>query len=239
MSQFGYQSMGFGAGGSAAAKVTRQDDLVHWWKFDGDATDSVGSADLTITNDAAFNESTYKFGSSSLHLDGTDDHAATGDGDITDLASAYTFSFWVRLTATTGTLPGVVSFYINTSRANATAVEILQHAGVFRYYHAADADKSLTSGTTASTNNWFFLAATWDGSTVKWWWADDGGGDANVTEKGSASIDNVQAGIDTLYVGRSAYSIAKESFYDDLRLYNVALSEAELNEVYNGGDGDF
>ena len=223
----------------SGSTVTRQSDLVHWWKFDGDATDSVGDADLTITNDASFNASTYKFGSSSLHLDGTDDHAATSDGDITDLASAYTFSFWIRLTSTAGTLPGTVGFYINTSRANATAVEILQHAGVFRYYHAADADQSLTSGTIASADNWFFLAQTWDGSTVKYWWADDGGGDASVTEKGSDSIDNVQAGIDILYVGKSAYSVAKESFYDDLRLYNVALSEAELNEVYNGGDGDF
>lgn len=224
---------------AASGGVTRQSDLVHWWKFDGDGTDTIGDADLTLYNDAACQTSVKKFGTHALELDGTSDYAATGDGDVTALASAYTFSFWIRLTSTAGTLPGTVGFYINTSRANATAVEILQHGGVFRYYHAADVDQSLTSGTTASINNWFFLAQTWDGSTVKYWWADDGGGDASVTEKGNDTINNVQAGIDTLFVGRSAYSYSKQGYYDDLRLYNVALSESELNEVYNGGDGDF
>ena len=222
-----------------SSTVTNQDDLVGWWKFDGDGTDEIGSADLTLYNDAGFNASTKKFGTHALELDGTSDYASTGNGDITALASAYTFSVWFRLTDTGGLLPGVVGFHVSTTPTNGTAVEILQHGGNVRFYHAATSDQNLTSGGTVSADKWYFVAQTWDGSTISYYYADADTPDAATTLKGTDSADNVQAGVDTLIVGRSQWAYSKLGQYDDLRLYNVALSKSKIDEIYNGGDGDF
>ena len=246
MSQFGYQSLGFGGGGTAAAKVTSQDDLTHWWKID-DTSDSIGSATLTLNNGAAVDPSTYRFGTGSLASDGVNDFAVNLDG-VTDLASAYTWSCWWRPTAL-GVLDRVVQFDVDASTAAATMVGVLQHSGTYRFYHAVatGTDVNDTSAGTSAVNDWTFLAQTWDGSTVTYYRANtdsDAGGsaspDSSVTAESTDSASGVQAGVDSLNIGVYASAYYGAGNVDDVRLYNVALDSTAIGNIYGtNGEGDF
>ncbi|MCU0795052.1 MAG: sulfatase-like hydrolase/transferase [Akkermansiaceae bacterium] len=76
-------------------------ELVHLWKLDGDATDSIGNADGTLQGGAGF--ATGRFGQA-VSLDGVNDFIATATaGNVVIPATDYTVMAWVNWTAGTGT----------------------------------------------------------------------------------------------------------------------------------------
>ena len=238
---YGYDAQQGGGGGST---VTRQSDIVHWWKFDEDLDDSAGSVTLTSA-EGTFSSSNKKFGTHALDLDGVDDYAYSGDGDITDLASAYTLSCWMRPEATSGTLPGVlnVTAYSGVGGSITTnGCGMTHHATKVRYYHALTSGQEGYSGGTDSAlvvDRWYFIAITHDGSNSQYWLADATDGDSTVTQMSTTDTGgSIRGSLDRIFIGYTGYAYTNGQF-DDVRNYNVALSEAELNEVYNGGDGDF
>ena len=227
---------------ASEAKVTRQDDLTHWWKLDDDGSDSIGGADFTLTNGASISNSNYKFGDGALELDGTNDYAVTADGGVTTVASAYTLSLWARPTETVVDLTGLIAVNDDVTPGFTTSLTWLVRttAKVSMYHGTTSSFVSYSgSGSGITLDSWIFLAQTWDGSNVKYWYADATAADSDITALETDATDSVKGSLDTVLVGNSQWNRYYGGQIDDIRLYNVGLTESELNEVYNGGDGDF
>ena len=224
----------------AGAKVTRQDDLIHWWKFDetsgATAADSVGGVELTL--DPAPLYVAGKNGNA-LDFDGTDDMARSAAAAITEssMENAYTIACWVywddlgvyrtlwHLEDTT--VGGSYAFHLLCMISGT-------HHNI---YHAKDVgNAALWSAVTHSTGQWYHIAQTWDGSTVRLY--------SNAVELKNAAASTFLAGDLMITVGRyqnaaGTYQYPNNGKIDDFRIYDVALSPTEVGDAYGSGDGDW
>ncbi|MCH7558474.1 MAG: discoidin domain-containing protein, partial [Planctomycetes bacterium] len=129
--------------------------LAAHWKFDNNATDSVGTLNWTLNGGAAYSTDA-KEGSHSLMLDGTGDYASqTAVGTLVEEFSTETVMMWFKANTTNGTqvlydeggITRGLSIRINNGNLE-TAVR--------------DASTQVTASTSFSSTDWTHVAATFD-----------------------------------------------------------------------------
>ena len=203
--------------------------LIGWWKLDetgGDkAADSSGNGhNATIYGNPEWQPSGGKIGGA-LQLDGDGDYADTG---YNENLSTWTIATWVKSPAapTSANHSGPAHRQANLQiNWNHDFPEFRGAAGVFigtTWYAASFGD--------LQGDTWYHLAATFDGTSLK------------AYTNGALVTNNVNAigvpGIETetLKLGRHA---AEDAFFmgtiDDVRLYNLSLTGAEIQQLYNEG----
>jgi len=60
---------------------------------------------------------------------------------------------------------------------------------------------------------------------------------ADTTDGGAASLSDSIILTDTLKIGNRTTSYINQGFMDDVRIYNIELSQAQIDTIYNGGAG--
>lgn len=88
-------------------------------------------------------------------------------------------------------------------------------------------DSGIKGNTTLQTGTWYHVAATWDGSNARVYLN-------GVLDMGSPTARSGTIGTDTrpLYIGGRASADYFDGMIDDVRIYNYALSDAEIRNVY-------
>ena len=236
----------FAAGPAApvgASTVTRQDDLMHWWKCDEtsgtEAADSGPDASgnglterpLTLANGAAF-ASGGRDGYA-IDFDGSDDVASTADEVIADAAirgtnNAYTISMWFKPSGITAYYDGVGGLMNGIKGAF-----LLVQDDLFLAYHndsGGDWDEAASAVVTISDDSWYLYTQTWDGSTATAY--------LNAVSKGTLSESTFLAGPYEMDVGWWHTHGSFNGLIDDVRLYDVALTAGEVGDIWNSGSGD-
>jgi hypothetical protein len=204
--------------------------LVGWWKFDesegATAADSSGNShNGALQGNPKWLPSAGKLGGA-MEFDGLDDYVDTNYA--TDLSS-WTIAAWVKSPASpssAGRWGGPVhrekNYQINWNHSvdafrGATGVCV---DGV--WYPASFAD--------LQADTWYHLVATYDGENIKAY--KDG---VLVTDNSDPS-GNPNSEIETLKIGRHARD--NMSYFrgtiDDVRIYNYALSPADIAALYSG-----
>ena len=163
------------------------------------------------------------------------------DSNSLDLSRAFTFSVWLNREITTGGWWYVLSKG-DTSETGDYAPYSLWHShsgigtqipsvtladhGQPRYVH---------SSTPTDARVWYHLAVTWDGNNVKFY--KDGVGDTKPWQ-GAQLLPNSPS---KLVIGcvppvpqGAMYERYFKGMMDDLRIYNYALSDSEVQGVYSG-----
>lgn len=231
---------------------------IGWWKFNecqgATANDSSGfgnSGTITIggsgtqtsigtctTSGSAWaNGSVGKF-NSSLNFDGTDDYINMGDpaSGYLDIGANqdFTVSAWVK--TTNNSAIGANQGRILSKRASPNGYELYVEVGSDRPgLYLSDGVITSTHTATAGTqvvtdSNWHFIAAQRVGSTVRLYV------DGNQVFSGNTGATGSLANATSLYIGNApAFSRHWPGQIDDIRLYNYALSQAQIRQVYNGG----
>ncbi len=70
--------------------------IVHYWKFDNNLNDSIGSSNFTVYGGASFNSSTKKIGTHAIQFDGTNGYADTSDVTTMQFGTGdFSISSWV------------------------------------------------------------------------------------------------------------------------------------------------
>jgi hypothetical protein len=161
-----------------------------------------------------------------LNLDGTNDHAVLA-GFVP--ASIISVSAWVYLKSqpTGGNLAGIFSRWGNNAAFDATDAFTL-NIGVgqgFRFF-LGGVNAGVTTGSSAVTLlQWTHLAATYNGATITIFVNGIAGG--STAASGSITQSNVEMRIGK-DVAASATDKNLDAFCDDVRLYNRALTLAEI-----------
>ena len=258
-----FVSSSYGRGGAFAAApaapvatastVTRQSDLVHWWKLD-DTSDEIGDATLTHVNDASIQSSNALFGSA-WEGDGTGDYSHA-ENSVTAIGSAITITFWARIESSAN-LESVLIITDDATTGDAystSGLAFLQTSGpvVKAYIRYGTKDGgTYTSVANASfgsisTSRWYFFAATWSESSdaLKLYKADVSGSDGSSPDSETTleATLNVTDGnqlrpSDSLVIGDHQWG-ELDGQVDDIRYYNVELSKSDIDAIYNGGSGD-
>jgi len=244
-----------GAPSGGGVEVTRQDDIIHWWKGE-DLTDSVGSADLIANNSAGTAAGVGVNGETVLATDGVDQWWHTDDVDIA-LTNAFSVSMWVqsREASTTVYTGAYQSFLTWGGDTNALYGHWLgPHPSLAGYFYAqAHLNDDPDSGTyireqhfddqapIIDPTDWVLWTHTWaSGNTPKLY------SNADLSETGTAvsgTLDNVTIGenahffINHMHVTASGYAFS--GYYQQIRVYDVELSASDVSDIYNSGAGDW
>ena len=136
--------------------------------------------------------------------------------------NACTFSFWVLR----NTLPGVATYYINKNEAPAFMTNSAGNAFT-RWGGTAGQTHHYGPPTFDTLNTWEHVVSTYDGDTVRVYRDNELIEENDVTGSSMGSNDN------PLIIGATNFS----KIFDDVRIYNRALSTDEVERLYKLGEG--
>ena len=229
-----------GTNGPTAAPNTLDYGLVGYWDFEegsgqtvkdksGNGNDgTLGSSSSADSADPVFGpgHDSSGEGGAGLQFDGRDDYANLGHGSNLTSNSGFTYSFWMKWSgANRGGYGGLVE-YLNRGIQNS---RILMVDSSSKIIVQDPAGTPLTSKYTFSKDAFYHIVLTWDG-TLPYLYVngnlDATGSAASFTSAVSNDI-KIGVGADwspTYYFNGSI---------DEVRIYNRALSEDEIRQLYN------
>jgi hypothetical protein len=214
---------------SPAVHVTVNDSsLVGYWKFDDGsglvAVDSSGNGNHgTLVNGPVW---TTGQTTGALSFDGLDDYVSVNNSASLNPVAQITLSAWIRPAATAAS--GDIISKENNANNNFNQYYLrLQGGGKIRF---AAAGILLNGTTTLSPNIWYLATGTYDGSSMKVY--INGALDATAPATLSMS-DNGFA----VRIGARQYTtpLVFNGFIDEVRIYNRALSQPEIQVLQSGG----
>jgi len=222
---------------SVTSPVTRESDLVGWWKFDeSSGTNAADSSDTgndgTLANMTDADWVAGKNGNC-LEFDGTNDHVAIA-ANAAFPSGDFTLSLWINRTAGGDTYAPLLesqgytdagSFILRTSNNNKLT---------FYVYNTTTGTYQWSITNTAGT--WYHVAVVHDDSAngAELFYNASSLGTVNV---GAVTIDDWND--NGLWIGRDRTSSYWKGLIDDVRIYNAALTSGDITDIYGSGDGDW
>ena len=197
--------------------------LVHYWPFTGNAKDVVGGIDATVSGATL---TTDRFGNANraYYFDGNDKMIAPGAAEFG--TSSFTANIWVSSTQTSGSgnLMRTDGGYYNgwLLRFNGGRIEI---------WEGRNSNYAYVSSTSYADNAWHMVTYVRDVENKVGKLYVDGNYVGRYEMTGS--INNVSNELRFGTYGDGEYYTGK---MDDARLYNKALTEAEVLALYNDTD---
>ena len=221
--------------GSTVEYPAVSNGLVSWWRFDETtgttASPSIGSHNGTLTSPASFG--TGKFGNAVIFT-GAENSKANFPAAAGNLGKTFSASLWVKWSDSSNN-PNYKGIIGNKPNSNANTG--------WRIYSRDNAThlKARGSGTLETNRpvtsdwkngNWIHLVVAFNNGVVSTY--------ADGTYIGKDDIHPVADSTMNLRVGEQASGGSRwNGAVDDLRLYDRPLTQAEVNTIYGGGNGDF
>lgn len=166
-----------------------------------------------------------KVGSGALEFDGTDDFVEVKTpNSIDNISSVTTWAAWVR--------PGdVTKDQMFLSKQSANYLRIRSDSKPFLSFNIGGAQQTLSGNQVLSNNNWYHLLATYDGSEMRIF--VNGALDNRKNASGALNFNSGD-----FEIGR--YSSADPRAFvgriDEVKIYDRALSEDEVQDEYNASN---
>jgi hypothetical protein len=194
---------------------------VGYWPLDGSPNDSSGNGNNGTWYGSLTNGSYYTGGKigQAGNFDGTDDYVSVPDNLTLRLNSDFTISLWYKEITLIGSYPGIL-VKGNSGVAGQGYLIFYISNGTILYKR----DNISPSAANLVTTSWNFLTITYSGSIWSWYlngMLKASGTQVYVTDTSTSSLlfgkgDDFGSGV-----------------IDDVRIYNRALSAAEIQAIYN------
>jgi hypothetical protein len=224
--------------------------LVGYWKFDesattSGATDSSGNGN-TGTYVGHASTTAGKFGSGGI-FDGTGDYISIEDnGTILDFSntSEYTWSAWLKYESFPATNTCFISKDLSAGKYDGFNLCLQSDAGFADVFVCkGNAGMSLTCSNgkniDIATSTWTMITISYDGNS-KWKIYKDGVyfGETDLSVNSDTdSYYYIGAGVDTVDGTEQAPEHFFDGQIDEVRIYNRALSQDEVKDLYNWAPG--
>ena len=204
------------------------------WQFEGTTTDYVNGLTGTTTGSVTYGPGKYNQGMSVFNVVGTDSASnLVSYSVVLNSTNGFTVSVWTRVDVVkTGSYASVIGLYATTNTGGfLNFFDINENAGgTFGFYGQNQGASgivpvSFNTSTTPVLSGWYHVTTVFTNSTISMY--------VNGIASGSATYANAFT-TNTMYLGRSG-QYSGHSYcgsYDDLRVYNTALSAAQVNTIY-------
>ena len=203
-----------------------KDGLVGYWPFNGNANDESGNGNHGTVNGATLTADRNGVANSAYSFDGDNDWINAEMKQ--SIKTKFSFSFWLNINEwkESGIINSRTSYY------NATHFDLFSNY-IMICLGKENSDKSLTCeniNKKIEINNWNNIILSFDGSNMKVY--------KNNQLFFSITLISNEAFIDKLLdFGRDNWTGGKRYFngqLDDISIYNRALSEQEVKQLYEG-----
>jgi hypothetical protein len=231
---------------SYAAYDSLTDGLVGWWQMDeitantcsggtNDSCDESGNKlDGAWTGNTTFNAG--KFGNGTV-FDGNDDYISVNDNSILEPQNEITVSAWVKLNALPTTSSAKILYKLhNSSPWESYELYIdTSHQIVFGWANSSGTIFSSGYFNTITTNTWYHVVGVKNQNSIILYVngipVDDTNGWINYPSIPTGVINNSDG---SLFFGQNGWNTEElNGTLDDARIYNRALSPAEVRQLYN------
>ncbi|MCX6702320.1 MAG: prepilin-type N-terminal cleavage/methylation domain-containing protein [Candidatus Wolfebacteria bacterium] len=202
--------------------------LVGYWKFDEGsgsiAYDASGNNATGTWSGSGTHYTSGKIGSYAGQFNGTDDSISVPDSNkftSTDI----TISSWINVVGSFSSYNPI--FYHRQDGNNRIDIGVMNGGFYCTFSNGTSYNPSYYNAALNSGTGWIMWTCQWNGSTVKYYL---NGVNVN-NESFSGTLPNINA---NLQIGsRLASSQYFNGLIDDVRVYNRALSAAEVSAIYN------
>ncbi len=201
-----------------------------------DETSGTNTSDKSVfKNPAELSETTFnsastagKFGNA-VNLNGVDQHIAVTGVDLN--SNTVTMTAWVRQGATQNEWAGII--FDNTGHAAGLTVGPSKE---LRYFWDGPVNNwSWSSGLTPPDNTWTFVALVIEPTKATLYMNDGSGFQSSVRTTSHSPVN-----FSNTYVGWESSKAARhfQGAIDDARIYDKALSQADLQSIFEGGGAE-
>lgn len=205
-------------GDTTGAPLSLMNGLVAWWKLDGNALDNTGTGNSgTLFGGPTFAASPF---GQALNFDGVDDFVGCGINNLPATNAAKTLSLRIfRRNSTTGVPLSLGGYTPND-------IYFRGDGGIYRF-----ADNLIVAPNIQPSNNaWTHIVYTFDGANNKLY--------LNGVPNGSSVVANDAGATKLCNIGKRVkreigFEYPFNGLIDDVRIYNRALSGAEVLALYN------
>lgn len=214
------------------AQATLSDGLVGYYPFNANADDESGNGNTGIAYGAALTSDRFGSMDSAYVFDGSGDYIQVGNSDSLDMNSGMTISAWVYF--------DVDPYSISASKSRSYVVDKYY---AYRLWYSSDGEGTsepdnfffdiwdwqgpVTQNITWEAGKWYHIVATYDGSTGKIYV------DGLLNNQTSVTKTLKTSGYD-FYIGMGGdcSGCGFEGMIDDVRIYNRALTDPEIDQLY-------
>lgn len=205
--------------------------MLAWWPFDGNAQDASGNGVHATVMGATATAGADGSANGAYQLGETNQYITVGTpSSFASLPNAFTYSIWLARTGTaTGSqwpqIMGASDTHVGFGiRTNNWGVNTYFEWGLTPYAGATFTGSG-TNGSLSTLNEWHLMTTTFDGSVVLVYW------DGQLKYTSSATV---------MRPTMSAFQFTNPSVgwpgkIDDARVYNRALSAAEVQTMFKAG----
>jgi hypothetical protein len=214
--------------------------LVGWWPFSGNASDESGNGNNGTIHGAILTADRFGNSNKALSFDGINDYVQIANNISLEPSSSITLSAWVLIDPTqTTSFPPIISKESGIPTGYTSYALIAGNAGLNQL---GDIGLQITTNNggyswtgfngTSYLNQWVFVTGVYNGSSMKIY---HNGSLTSTTPK----TGNVQYQNFPLTFARSmANSTSNFSYFkgliDDIGIWNRALNQQEITDLYNG-----
>ena len=210
---------------NAASPAVAASGLVAHWKFDEGSGTTVSDSSGNGNTGTLVNGPLWTAGrvGNALFFDGIDDNVTVPDSNSLDLSSSFTLSAWVNPASTFTDFRSILvknyKYYLYASVAGYCGDG--SPLGGF----SEGTDQTVCQPSPLPINTWTHLAVTYNGSTLTLY--RNGVAVATSTVSGTLSPTT-----GTLQIGASQFGEYFKGLIDEVRIYNRALSDTEIQTIY-------
>jgi hypothetical protein len=194
--------------------------LIANYEMNGDGSDSSGNNHHAIRLDALADEDRHGLDDNALYFDG---YMVMEAGNLPIEANAITLSIWAKLDSEQITAGGGVTPLFNKHQSIHLQIENEK----LQFSIGSGTEPKVTVDSLPTVNVWSHIVATYDGTNLKLYLDGRLVGEKAYTE--GILISNYSLFIASDEVGNYQYLAGS---VDDARIYNRALSSAEITELY-------
>ena len=215
-------------------KTNDTEQLVAYYPFNGNANDESGNGyHGTENGNPTLATDRFSNANSAFEFDGVDDYIDVGQKTIFNNPSAITISVWIRPNNTEHGKIIAKGFNVGSNRAGFTW-EVANMPGTIRFGVSDGSNYTdVLSNNTVNVGSWHHIVGTYNGSVTSIYL--DG-----VLENSNTAISgklNNETG--PLQIGRENSGGSGNAEFngsiDDIRIYNYAISEMEISDLYHEG----
>ena len=200
--------------------------LIGWWKFNGDYTDSSGMGNdgdpcgaVSIVSDANRGDV--------LFINASDESVTIPNESDYDITGDFTLAAWVKITS-----GGFFRSVVCKGDSDGYRVNIDGGNKIWGKIQTIDGYSMVGGPPDVNDGDWHHLVMTWDGSYTR-----------TYTDKVNVASDAISGVLTTndhpIQIGNNDISQWFEQplygYIDDVRVYDVALSQDDINDVYDSG----